>query len=117
HVLLSCLDPDGVLTSDDDRARRRELWVGKQRVDGMSEIKGVLDPQLRALLDVVLAKWARPGMCNPEDPDSPRMGPGAVDQDTVEVAARRDRRSAGQRNHDAVKAFLAAGGGPENLGS
>ncbi|WP_282786110.1 HNH endonuclease signature motif containing protein, partial [Nocardia sp. CC201C] len=117
HVLLSCLDPDGVLTSDDDRARRRELWVGKQRVDGMSEIKGVLDPQLRALLDVVLAKWARPGMCNPEDPDSPRMGPAAVDKDTVEVAARRDRRSAGQRNHDAVKAFLAAGGGPENLGS
>ncbi|WP_306359030.1 DUF222 domain-containing protein, partial [Nocardia sp. CC213A] len=117
HVLLSCLDPDGVLTSDDDRARRRELWVGKQRVDGMSEIKGVLDPQLRALLDVVLAKWARPGMCNPEDPYSPRMGPAAVDKDTVEAAARRDRRSAGQRNHDAVKAFLAAGGGPENLGS
>ncbi|WP_369499059.1 HNH endonuclease signature motif containing protein, partial [Nocardia otitidiscaviarum] len=117
HVLLSCLDPDGVLTSDDDRARRRELWVGKQRVDGMSEIKGVLDPQLRALVDVVLAKWARPGMCNPEDLDSPRMGPGAVDKDVVEAAARRDRRSAGQRNHDAVKAFLAAGGGPENLGS
>ncbi|WP_306371920.1 HNH endonuclease signature motif containing protein [Nocardia sp. CC216A] len=117
HVLLSCLDPDGVLTNDDDRARRRELWVGKQRVDGMSEIKGVLDPQLRALLDVVLAKWARPGMCNPEDPDSPRMGPGAVDKDLMEVAARRDRRSAGQRNHDAVKAFLAAAGGPENLGS
>ncbi|SUA73799.1 Domain of uncharacterised function DUF222 [Nocardia otitidiscaviarum] len=117
HVLLSCLDPDGVLTNDDDRARRRELWIGKQRVDGMSEIKGVLDPQLRALLDVVLAKWARPGMCNPEDPDSPRMGPGAVDKDTVEAAARRDRRSAGQRNHDALKAFLAAGGGPENLGS
>ncbi|WP_324189561.1 HNH endonuclease signature motif containing protein [Nocardia otitidiscaviarum] len=117
HVLLSCLDPDGVLASDDDRARRRELWVGKQRVDGMSEIKGVLDPQLRALLDVVLAKWARPGMCNPEDPDSPRMGPGAVDKDVVDAAARRDRRSAGQRNHDALKAFLAAGGGPENLGS
>ncbi|MBF6239374.1 DUF222 domain-containing protein [Nocardia otitidiscaviarum] len=117
HVLLSCLDPDGVLASDDDRARRRELWVGKQRVDGMSEIKGVLDPQLRALLDVVLAKWARPGMCNPEDPDSPRMGPAAVDKDVVEAAARRDRRSAGQRNHDALKAFLAAGGGPENLGS
>ncbi|WP_282778804.1 HNH endonuclease signature motif containing protein [Nocardia sp. CC201C] len=117
HVLLSCLDPDGVLTSDDDRARRRELWVGKQRVDGMSEIKGVVDPQLRALLDVVLAKWARPGMCNPEDPDSPRMGPGAVDKDLMEAAARRDRRSAGQRNHDAVKAFLAAAGGPENLGS
>ncbi|MBF6180442.1 HNH endonuclease signature motif containing protein [Nocardia otitidiscaviarum] len=117
HVLLTCLDPDGVLTNDDDRARRRELRVGKQRVDGMSEIKGVLDPQLRALLDVVLAKWARPGMCNPEDPDSPRMGPGAVDKDAVEAAARRDRRSAGQRNHDAVKAFLAAGGGPESLGS
>uniref|UniRef100_UPI002454520B HNH endonuclease signature motif containing protein n=1 Tax=Nocardia otitidiscaviarum TaxID=1823 RepID=UPI002454520B len=116
-VLLSWMDPDWVLTSDDDRARRRELWVGKQRVDGMSEIKGVLDPQLRALLDVVLAKWARPGMCNPEDPDSPRMGPAAVDKDVVEAAARRDRRSAGQRNHDALKAFLAAGGGPENLGS
>ncbi|WP_306356533.1 MULTISPECIES: HNH endonuclease signature motif containing protein [unclassified Nocardia] len=117
QVLLTCLDPDGVLTNDDDRARRRELLVGKQRVDGMSEIKGVLDPQLRALLDVVLAKWARPGMCNPEDPASPRMGPGALDKDAVDAAARRDRRSAGQRNHDALKAFLAAGGGPQNLGS
>ncbi|WP_306371978.1 HNH endonuclease signature motif containing protein [Nocardia sp. CC216A] len=116
HVLLTCLDPDGVLTNDDDRARRRELVVGKQRVDGMSEIRGVLDPQLRALLDVVLAKWARPGMCNPEDPDSPRMGPGVIDQDTMEGAARRDRRTAGQRHHDALKAFLAAGGGPEQLG-
>ncbi len=117
HVLLTCLDPDGVLTNDDDRARHRELVLGKQRIDGMSEIKGVLDPQLRALLDVVLAKWARPGMCNPEDPDSPRMGPGVIDKDTMEGAARRDRRSAGQRNHDALKAFLAAGGGPEQLGT
>ena len=33
----------------------------------MSEIRGRVDPETRAALDAVFAKWAAPGMCNPDD--------------------------------------------------
>ena len=33
----------------------------------MSDIRGRLDPEARAALDAVFAKWAAPGMCNPDD--------------------------------------------------
>ncbi|SUA78336.1 Domain of uncharacterised function DUF222 [Nocardia otitidiscaviarum] len=72
--LLGFLDPDGTLTTDHDRARQRGLTLSPQRLDGMSDLTGCIDPELRALLDTVLAKWARPGMCMPDDPDSPRPG-------------------------------------------
>ena len=32
----------------------------------MSKINGLLDPEARATLDAVLAKWGAPGMCNPD---------------------------------------------------
>ena len=60
------LNPDGNF-SDDDRARRRGITVGPQGPDGMSRLSGWLNPELRAGLDAVLAKWAAPGMCNPAD--------------------------------------------------
>jgi hypothetical protein len=52
---------------DVDRARRRGFTIGKQQADGMSEVRGLLDPEARATLDAVLAKQAAPGMCNPDD--------------------------------------------------
>ncbi|WP_131809608.1 DUF222 domain-containing protein, partial [Mycolicibacter sinensis] len=58
------LHPDGNYT-DADRAKRRSLVLGPQDRDGMTPIKGHLDPQARATLDAVLARWAGPGMCNP----------------------------------------------------
>ncbi|WP_280357291.1 HNH endonuclease signature motif containing protein [Nocardia otitidiscaviarum] len=115
--ILGYLDPDGALSDDRDRARQRELMPGRQRPDGMSPLTGMVDPTLRAFLDMVFAKWGRPGMNNPDDPDSPHTAAGTVDPALIEAAARRDRRSAGQRNHDALTAFLAAGGGPERLGT
>ena len=42
--LAVMLDQDGEL-SDGDRARRRYLIVGKQQTDGMSDIRGRLDPE------------------------------------------------------------------------
>ena len=33
----------------------------------MSEIRGRLDPEGRAAMEAVFAKWAAPGMCNPDD--------------------------------------------------
>jgi hypothetical protein len=95
------LNPDGTF-SDADRARRRGLTLGRQGSDGMSPIAGFLDPEARAYLDAVLAKWAAPGRCNPED-QTP-----TVDGEPSDPAAERDARSPAQRNHDALKAALRA---------
>ncbi len=99
--LAALLDPDGTL-GDAERARRRHLTVGKQQADGMSEIRGLLDPETRASLDAVLAKLAAPGMANPDD-DTP-----CVDGPPGEAAAQADLRSQPQRNHDALKAMARA---------
>ncbi|WP_116645558.1 13E12 repeat family protein, partial [Mycobacterium kubicae] len=104
--LMDCLHPDGDYT-DDDRARRRGLSLGKQDVDGMSRLTGYLTPEARATLEAVLAKLAAPGMCNPDD-DAPCVA-GSPSEDAI----RHDLRSAAQRNHDgmlaACRALLASG--------
>ncbi|MEV6773850.1 DUF222 domain-containing protein [Nocardia sp. NPDC051030] len=115
--IIAHLDPDGTLTDDTDRARMRGVVLGRQRADGMSPIKGEITPMLRALLDPVLAKLARPGMCNPDDPQSPWTADDSVTREQVEEAAARDNRSVAQRNHDALQAFLRPEMGPDNLGS
>lgn len=96
--LFDCLNPDGIF-SDTDRARRRTLILGKQDADGMSPINGWLTPEARATLDVVLARWAAPGMCNPDD-STPCLT-GTPPQTAIDG----DKRSAGQRNHDALTAM------------
>jgi hypothetical protein len=89
------------------RAQRRSLVLGKQDRDGMTSITGWLDPEARATLDAALAKLAAPGMCNPDD-DTP-----CLDGTPSQAAIDADRRSAGQRNHDALnalgRAMLASG--------
>ncbi|MCX5043595.1 HNH endonuclease [Aldersonia sp. NBC_00410] len=92
------LNPDGEF-SDDDRARKRGIWLGQQGPDLMSSLTGLIDPKLRAYLEPMFAKLAAPGMCTPED-DSP-----AVDGEPNEDEAQRDTRSMGQRRHDAVQAM------------
>ncbi|ETZ97296.1 hypothetical protein I547_7153 [Mycobacterium kansasii 824] len=72
--LMDCLNPDGTFT-DEDRARRRGLTLGKQGLDGMSRLTGWLTPEARAGLDAVLAKLAAPGMCNPQDESPVVDGP------------------------------------------
>ena len=37
--LADCLNPDGNFT-DEDRAARRGITIGRQQIDGMSPIKG-----------------------------------------------------------------------------
>jgi hypothetical protein len=64
--LAALVNPDGTF-SDRDRAGKRGLTLGPQRPDGMSAIRGHLDPQARATLEALLAKLAAPGMCNPDD--------------------------------------------------
>ncbi len=94
--LAALIDQDGEF-SDVDRARRRGLSIGRQGVDGMSPVTGLLDPEARAALDAVLAKLAAPGMCNPEA-ERPRVD---GEPDAGEVRA--DTRTTAQRNHDALK--------------
>jgi hypothetical protein len=99
--LADCLNPDGNFT-DEDRARRRGLILGKQDVDGMSRLTGWLTPEARAGLEAMLARLAAPGMCNPADATP------FVDGSPSEVAIQGDTRSEAQRNHDALNAALRA---------
>ena len=94
---MDWLHPDGEF-SDQERARKRGIMLGKQEFDGMSRLSGLVTPELRAAIEAMLAKLAAPGACNPDD-ETP-----AVDATPDEDAVRRDHRSQAQRNHDA---FLA----------
>ncbi|MEU1204554.1 DUF222 domain-containing protein [Nocardia sp. NPDC005825] len=116
--LLGYLDPDGRLTDDADRQRRRGIILGKQGVDGMSTLTAELTPVARAVLDPIFASLAQPGMCNPADTESPWTTEGLDDEALagLERAARRDTRTAAQRNHDALVAFLRPEMGPANVG-
>lgn len=96
--LMALVHPDGDF-SDADRARRRGLTIGNQGADRTSEVRGRLDPEARATFDAVFAKWAAPGMCNPDD-ESP-----CVDGVPTEAQIQNDQRSQAQRNHDALKAM------------
>ncbi len=77
--------------------------VAAAQADGMSKISGLLDPEARATIDAVLAKWASPGMCNPDD-DTP-----CVDGQPSQAAIEGDTRSQAQRNHDALNATVQVG--------
>lgn len=110
HRILAYLNPDGNLGDDRDRKRRRGISLARQDSELMSRISGELDPTARALLDPILAKWARPGMNNPDDPESPTgdSEDPTLDRTALAAAAARDTRSAAQRNHDAFSAIFRA---------
>ncbi|MEU0542655.1 DUF222 domain-containing protein [Nocardia sp. NPDC005978] len=131
---LAHIDPDGSLIADRDRQRMRGICIGRQRADGMFPISGLLTPELGAVFLPMFAKFARPGMYNPDDPESPhttaQLG---IDTETetddsdadaatvaarnvLRAAAKRDHRSEAQRNHDALLRFLQPDMGPTKLG-
>jgi hypothetical protein len=97
--IMDWLSPDGEF-SDQQRARKRGITLGRQEFDGMSPISGMVTPDLRAAIEAMLAKLAAPGACNPED-EAP-----AVDEEPSDDAVRRDTRSQAQRNHDGLLAGL-----------
>ncbi|WP_319436396.1 HNH endonuclease signature motif containing protein [Mycobacterium sp. RTGN5] len=87
--IADVLNPDGTFT-DEDRARRRGVVLGRQGPDGMSRISGWLDPECRAYLEAVTAAQ-RPGRHVPDGVDG------------------RDTRTPEQRCHDGLKQGLKAG--------
>jgi hypothetical protein len=99
--IMDWLHPDGDF-SDEERARKRGITIGKPEYDGMSRISGYLTPEACATVQPVLAKLAAPGACNPDD-QTP-----VLDGTPDENAVRRDTRSQAQRNHDGLLAGLRA---------
>ncbi len=109
--LAITLNPDGRFSDDYRAAQRGFQWCGRQRPDGMSAGRLIATPELRATLDALLAKFAAPGMCNPED-QTPTVT-GEPTQATVDA----DRRQHPQRQHDALLALLRSQLGNPNLGT
>ena len=104
------LNPDGEF-SDADRARKRGFtWCASQGPDGMSTGKLIATPELRAMLDAWMAKFAAPGMCNPDD-----QSPTVTGEPSQQVADR-DTRSHAQRQHDALAALVRGQLGDPALG-
>lgn len=94
------LNPDGNF-NDDDRARRRGLRLGPQGPDGMSQLRGLLDPQARAYFEAIEAA-VRPGRHQPDSNDGdPEL---------------RDDRTPAQRCHDALKLGLETALASRKLG-
>ena len=106
--LLGHLDPDGTLTDETDRARRRGIWIGKTRADGTAHLSGTVTPELAARLSMMMAVFGQPGLNNPDDPDAPAGAHEHADADQLAEAVQRDLRTPTQRNHDALNAALEA---------
>ncbi len=109
--LAITLNPDGKFSDDYRAAQRGFQWCGRQRPDGMSVGRLIATPELRATLEALLAKFAAPGMCNPED-QTPTVT-GEPTQATVDA----DRRQHAQRQHDALLALLRSQLGDPKLGT
>jgi Domain of unknown function (DUF222) len=92
---LFVLDQDGQPPNDEERQRRRGARMGRQRHDAMTEFTATLTPQNRAVWEVLFAKFAAPGMCNPAD-DQPCIS-GTPSQAQIDG----DTRTLAQRQHDA----------------
>jgi len=108
--LVLQLNPDGTFSDDYRAAQRGFQWCGRQRPDGMSIARLVATPELRAMLEAWLAKFAAPGMCNPAD-----QTPTVTGEPSTDVAGR-DTRTHPQRQHDALAALLRGQLGDPKLG-
>ena len=96
---LFLLDQDGPVPDDAERARKRRVCTGRQGRDAMTALAADLTPQAWAVWEVIFAKYAAPGMCNPADAEPCTTGTPSqaqIDNDT---------RTLAQRQHDAMLAI------------
>ncbi|MBB2991637.1 hypothetical protein FHR72_003122 [Mycolicibacterium iranicum] len=97
-LTLFLLDQDGPEPDDTERVRKRGVSKGKQRPDAMTDLTATLTPEAWAVWEAIFAKYAAPGMCNPDDPEPCTSGtPSQAQIDN-------DHRSLAQRQHDALVA-------------
>jgi hypothetical protein len=94
--MLFLLDQDGPEPDDTERARSRGLSKGPQRRTGNIPIRGELTPEAWATLEAIFAKFAAPGMCNPDDPEP------CVSGTPSQAQIDNDHRTLAQRQHDAL---------------
>ena len=109
--LAITLNPDGKFSENYRALQRSFRWCGRQRPDGMSVGRLIATPELRATIDALLAKFAAPGMCNPEDQTA------CVNGEPTQARADADRRRHAQRQHDALSALLRSQLGNPKLGN
>jgi hypothetical protein len=96
---LFLLDQDGPEPDDTERARKRHFTTTAQGRDAMTAASANFTPEAWAVWEVLLAKYAAPGMCNPAD-DEP-CTTGTPSQAQID----NDHRSVAQRQHDAMLAI------------
>ncbi len=99
ELRLFLLDQDGPEPDDADRERKRRVTVGRQGRDAMTSLSADLTPEAWAVWEVIFAKYAAPGMCNPAD-DQPCTS-GTPSQAQID----NDHRTLAQRQHDALLAI------------
>ncbi|GAA4391325.1 HNH endonuclease signature motif containing protein [Tsukamurella soli] len=95
------VDPDGAEPDPEQARRARSLDAAPQDDDGLTDLDATLDAATRAMLDAVIAKWGRPGVCNPADP-APLDDTAHASEQELAAAAKRDERTPTQRRHDAL---------------
>ncbi|SPX96501.1 protein of uncharacterised function DUF222 [Mycolicibacterium chubuense] len=95
---LFLLDQDGPAPDEHDRARQRGVTKHAQRRDAMTDLAARLTPEAWAVWEVLFAKYAAPGMCNPDDPQPCTSGT------PTQAQIDNDHRSLAQRQHDALLA-------------
>ena len=102
-TVADAINPDGNHT-DQDRARRRGLILGAQGPDQMSQLRGRINPELRAPIEAVWATPGATGMCNNLDENPCVDGTPsreAIDHDTPRARRPPARRAAGRATRPA----------------
>ena len=100
ELTLFLLDQDGPAPDDTERDRTRGITLSRQQRGGNTRFTGELTPELAAMMEVIFAKYAAPGMCNPADPEPCTCGM------PTQAQIDHDHRSLAQRQHDALIAVL-----------
>ena len=83
---LFLLDQDGPEPDDTERARKRHFTTTAQGRDAMTAASANFTPQAWAVWEVIFAKYAAPGMCNPADAEPCTTGTPSqaqIDNDTA----------------------------------
>lgn len=98
-LMLFLLDQDGPEPDDIERGRKRGVTKHKQRADGMVDLSVTMTPEAWAVWEPIFAKYAAPGMCNPDDEQPCTSGTPTRDQ------IDNDHRCLAQRQHDTMLAI------------